>query len=109
MTAPLPLKYGKDRSLVDKTRIRWAGLGDIVLGLLFLSAEGFGATIVGLLFLTLGVATWTVTRFGTRSFSVLTPVSKGIVIVGALGFLFLGMFYLLWLIINKIVDSLTKK
>jgi hypothetical protein len=109
MTAPLPLKYGKDRSLVDKTRIRWAGLGDIVLGSLFLAAEGFGTTIFGLLFVALGVATWVVTRFGNFPFTQLSGGWKVVVAVASLGFLFLAMFHLLWILINKIVDSLTKK
>lgn len=109
MTAPLPLKYGKNRSLVDKTRIRWAGLGNVLLGLLFLAAEGLDTTIIGVLFLALGVAVWWGTRFGTVSFTALRPPWKAIVVVGAVGFLFLAMFHLLWLLINKIVDSLTSK
>jgi hypothetical protein len=109
MSTPLPLKIGHGRSLVDKTRIRWAGLGDIVLGLLFLAAEGFGTMVVGVLFVALGLATWVVTRFGNRSFTQLTPVWKVVVVVSSLGFLFLALFHVLWVIINKIVDSTTKK
>lgn len=105
----LPLKYGKNRSLVDKTRIRWAGLGNLLLGLLFLAAEGLDTAIIGVAFLALGVAVWWGTKFGTVSYTALRPPWKAVVIVGAVGFLFLAMFHLLWILINKIVDSLTSK
>jgi hypothetical protein len=108
MTAPLPLNYAKGRSLVDKTRIRWAGAGDILLGLLFLAGTGISAMLFGLLLIGLGVATWVLTLFGTRHFTQLAPASKTVVVIGALGYLLIAFIHLLWIAINKLVNGLTK-
>ena len=57
MTAPLPFSI-KGKSLVDRTRVRWAGLGNLILGGLLVFFGDRTATIVGGLFVALGLASW---------------------------------------------------
>jgi hypothetical protein len=54
-------------SFFDRTRFRWGGAGDIVLGIALIgSGHSAGSTIFGLLFIALGIATWIITHFGVR-------------------------------------------
>jgi hypothetical protein len=54
-------------SFFDRTRFRFGGAGDIVLGIaLIASGHSAGSTVFGLLFIALGLATWIITGFGLR-------------------------------------------
>jgi hypothetical protein len=64
--------------------------------------------VVGVAFIVLGLATWFVSGFGRTPFAQLTSAKKAIVVAGAIGYLFLGCFILIWLLGNKIADLITK-
>lgn len=54
-------------SFFDRTRFRFGGAGDIVLGIALIgSGHSAGSTVFGLLFIALGLATWIITGFGLR-------------------------------------------
>jgi hypothetical protein len=62
----LPLTIG-GWSFFDKARLRWGGAGDIALGIsLIVGAHNAGGIVFGVLFIMLGVATWILTRFGSK-------------------------------------------
>ena len=108
MTAPLPFTYRKGKSLVDKTRLRWAGLGNLVLGGLLIFFGDLGATVAGGLFVALGLATWIVSGFGGVPFPELGPSKKMIVVVGSLGYLVVVVISGLWGLAKRIFEAITK-
>ncbi len=109
MTAPLPLTYRKGRSLVDRTRVRWAGVGNLVLGGLFAIFGDIGWTIVGLMFVALGLAAWIVSGFGGLPFGQLSTGKKIIVVVASVGYLVVVVISGLWGLAKKIFDTVTRR
>jgi hypothetical protein len=54
-------------SFFDRTRFRFGGAGDIIIGIALIgSGHSAGSTVFGLLFIILGLATWIITGFGLR-------------------------------------------
>jgi hypothetical protein len=111
MTAPLPLPltYRKGRSLVDRTRVRWAGVGNLVLGGLLVIFGGLGATIVGLMFVVLGLAAWIVSGFGGVPFGQLSRGKKTVVVIASVGYLVVVVISAIWGLAKKVVDTITRR
>jgi hypothetical protein len=76
----LPFIYASGRSAVDSTRLRWSGVGNVILALFFISGSHSGAfgVIVGILILALGLATWIITGFGTREWYSIPPGQRAL-------------------------------
>ena len=109
MTAPLPLTYRKGRSLVDRTRVRWAGVGNLVLGGLFVVFGDLSWTVAGLLFVALGLAAWVVSGFGGVPFGQLSPGKQTIVVIASVGYLVVVVISTLWNLAKKIFAMVTKQ
>jgi hypothetical protein len=109
MTAPLPLTYRKGRSLVDRTRVRWAGVGNLVLGGLLVVLGDHGSTIVGLRVVALGLAAWIVSGFGSLPFGQLSAGKKAIVVVASVGYLVVVVISGLWGLAKWIFDTITRR
>ena len=105
----LPLKYGKGRSLVDKSRIRLGGLGSLILGALLIVFGSVAYKILGGLFIALAIAAWVVTRFGTTHFSKLTGGTKAIVVANAIGVIVLAAVMAIWRAGKWVAAYLTRK
>jgi hypothetical protein len=93
------------RSPFDETRLRWQGAGNIVLALYCLfGAGGAGGIVFGILFISLAVATWVITRFGSRDWYSIPPTERYIAGTGAIIgvaaiYLTFGIFFLtIWFI-----------
>lgn len=98
----LPLSF-RGRSPVDGIRLRWAGIGDVVLAIVcFVSIPNAGGVILGLLLVALAIATWAVTRLGTIHWYDLAPAGKAVVGTGAaVGLSFLYLFFLaFWMVVG---------
>ena len=116
MTTPiahLPFRYGRDRSLVDTTRIRWGGFGDVLMGVV-MGGAGIGngnvaGIVFGLLFVALGIATWSVTSFGSIHYLTLSPGKRAIVVLGSIGFIVLLLTVGAWLVISKIIELVGRR
>ena len=108
MTEPLPLRYGKGRSLVDKARIRWAGVGNLVLGVLLIIFGSLGTKVLGGLFIALGLAVWIVSAFGTIPFPNLSPPKKVTVAIGSVGLLVVAAILILWRLGKWVADAVGK-
>lgn len=108
MTAPLPLTYGQGRSLVDKTRLRWAGVGNLILGGLLIVFGDWGDTLFGLLLVGLAVTTWILTGFGSVPFGELSGGKKTVVVIGSFGYLVVVAISALWTLAKKIVDAIQR-
>jgi hypothetical protein len=95
----LPLTIA-GRSPVDGTRLRWAGAGNLLLGLgCIFGAGGGGGIFFGIVFLALGAATIILTRFGTVPWHHLSKNVKPVVATGAAVGLAWLCFFLFWLFI----------
>src|ERR1700739_4278580 len=60
-TAParLPLTYAKDRSAVDSHRLKWQGIGNLILGIACIGGtHGPAGVALGVIFIGLGMAVW---------------------------------------------------
>lgn len=108
MTTPLPMRYGKGRSLVDKTRIRWAGVGNLVLGVLLIVFGSLGTKVIGFLFIALGLAVWILSAFGTIPFPTMSPVQKATVAIGSVGLLMVAAILIVWRLGRWIADAISK-
>lgn len=106
MTSPplprrLPLTIA-DRSPFDPIRLRWGGLGCIVLGALITGTGEVAGIVFGILFILLGLATWLLTGFGGIGwYDVATP-GRYVVGTGAIiGFLAVAGFLLGTILVAK--------
>lgn len=108
MTTPLPMRYGKGRSLVDKTRIRWAGVGNLVLGVLLIIFGGLGTKVIGVLFIVLGLAVWILSAFGTIPFPTMSPVQKATVAIGSVGLVMVAAILVVWRLGKWVADAVAK-
>lgn len=104
----LPLTIA-GRSPVDGIRLRWAAIGDLILGLgCIFGAGGGGGIFFGIVFMALGLATIYLTRFGAVSWHNIPKNVKPIVAVGSaigLAWLFLFFFWLfiLWVAFKTVL------
>jgi hypothetical protein len=103
----LPLTIA-GRSPFDPIRLRWSGLGNILLGMgCAFGAGGVGGVVFGILFILLGIATWIITKFGAIPWHEVSGVSRVLVSTGAIigtVFLYLFFFYLfIFFFVLKIV------
>lgn len=104
MTAPLPLRYGRGRSLVDTTRLRWGGFGDVLIGTALVFQGSAAAIVFGVPFIILGIAVWVVTRFGTIHYTTLSPAKKAVAAIGAtIGFVSIAVVVLAWIFTNWVI------
>ncbi len=102
----LPFIYAPGRSAVDPTRLRWSGVGNAVLALYFIFGSQSGAfgVIIGILIIALGLATWIISRLGTREWYSIPPNARiiaatGAIIGVAITYLVFGIFFLIiWVI-----------
>jgi hypothetical protein len=95
----LPLNIA-GRSPVDGIRLRWAAIGNLILGLgCIFGAGGGGGIFFGIVFLALGVATIYLTRFGAVPWHNIPKNVKPVVAAGsAIGLAWLCIFFF-WLFI----------
>jgi hypothetical protein len=97
MSVPLTLA---GRSPFDPIRLRWGGLGAVVLGVVLLFQGATAGVVFGIFFALLGIATWAVTRMGATSWLELTPLGKGVAGTGAIvGLGFLVSFFLIFFLV----------
>jgi hypothetical protein len=103
MSEPLPLTIA-GRSPFDGIRLRWSGIGNLILAVACASGGNVAGIIFGVIFLILAIATWSITRLGTRPWYALSPGARALAGTGSvIGLVFLylcfGIFFLtIWFI-----------
>lgn len=103
---PLPFNIG-GRSFADDIRLRWGGLGCVVLGVLASGTGGAPGIFFGLFLVALGVATWTITRLGRIPWHDIPTNTRWIAGAGSIiGNAFFLFFFLTFFLVAWFINTL---
>ena len=110
MSEPLPLTIA-GRSPFDGIRLRWSGVGNLILAVACIATVHVAGIIFGAIFLALAIATWAITRMGTRPWYSISPGGRALAGSGSvIGLVFLyvcfGVFFLTMWFLRIIVSWL---
>jgi hypothetical protein len=95
------------RSPLDRTRLKYAGAGCLLLGF-FAFTGGAVGIVFGVVLVAIGIAIWALTSFGRKSWYELPRQQQYIVGAGAtVGFVFVWMVLAIAMLIFKAIDLAT--